>query len=155
MDNFFNYVTKQIKPEEVDLWFKSNNILPEKLELFSDFSHSLNELIVETYLGEVNLSNETRVNMSEEDKLHHFIWCWNKVIDNFSKEKIRFNKKGEHFEYFVAFFQEIFYQQENKNLKNSVSEFFDELFDLKTPFTKSDLDMINTVYKNLDKNMVK
>jgi hypothetical protein len=155
MDNFFNYVTKQVNPEEVDLWFKSNNIIPEKLELFSDFSKSLNDLILETYLGESDLSDETKVNMSEEDKINHFVWCWNKIIDNFSKEKVRFNKKGEHFDYFVSFFEEIFYKQENKKLKNSVTDFFEDLFDLKTPFTKSDLDMISTVYKSLDKNMNK
>ena len=154
MDNFFNYVTKQVKPEEVDLWFKSNNIIPEKLELFSDFCQSLNQLIIETYLGESDSPNETKVSMSEEDKINHFVWCWNKVIDNFTKEKIRFNKKGEHFDYFVSFFEEIFYKQENKKVRDSVTEFFEELFDLKKPFTKSDLDMINSVYKSLDKNMV-
>jgi hypothetical protein len=155
MDNFFNYVTKQVKPEEVDLWFKSNNIIPEKLELFSDFCQSLNELIVETYLGESDLPNETKVSMSEEDKINHFVWCWNKVIDNFLKEKIKFNRKGEHYDYFVSFFEEIFYKQENKKVRDSVTEFFEDLFDLKTPFTKSDLDMINSVYKGLDKNMSK
>ena len=155
MDNFFNYVTKQIKPEEVDLWFKSNNIIPEKLELFSDFSQSLNELIVDTYLGESDSPNETKVVMTEEDKINHFVWCWNKVVDNFQKENIRFNKKGEHFDYFISFFQEIFYKQENKKVRDSVSGFFDELFDIKKPFTKSDLDMINSLYKGLDKNMNK
>jgi hypothetical protein len=155
MDNFFNYVTKQIKPEEVDIWFKSNNIIPEKLELFSDFCQSLNELIVETYLGESDSPNETKVNMSEEDKIKHFIWCWNKVVSNFEKEKINFNVKGEHFDYFVSFFEEIFYKQENKKVRNSVKNFFEDLFDLKTPFTKSDLDMINTVYKSLEKNIIK
>jgi hypothetical protein len=155
MDNFFNYVTKQVKPEEVDLWFKSNNIVPEKLELFSDFCQSLNELIIETYLGESDSPSETKVNMSEEDKVNHFVWCWNKVVDNFQKEKIKFNKKGEHFDYFFSFFEEIFYKQENKKVRDSVTEFFIDLFDLKTPFTKSDLDMISSVYKNLDKNMNK
>lgn len=155
MDNFFNYVTKQVKPEEVDLWFRSNNIIPEKLELFSDFCQSLNLLIIETYLGESDSPSETKVSMSDEDKIGHFVWCWNKVIDNFSKENIKFNKKGEHFDYFVSFFEEIFYKQESKKVRNSVTFFFEELFDLKKPFTKSDLDMINTVYKSLEKNMLK
>jgi hypothetical protein len=155
MDNFFNYVTKQVKPEEVDLWFRSNNIVFEKMELFSDFCQSLNSLIIETYLGETDSPNETKVIMSDEDKINHFVWCWNKVIDNFSKEKIKFNKKGEHFDYFISFFQEIFYKQENKKIRDSVTFFFEDLFDLEKPFTKSDLDMINTVYKSLDKNMLK
>ena len=114
MDNFFNYVTKQVKPEEVDLWFKSNNIIPEKLELFSDFAKSLNELIVETYLGESDSPNETKVTMSEEDKINHFIWCWNKVVGNFQKENIIFSRKGEHFDYFISFFQEFFINRKIK-----------------------------------------
>lgn len=52
MENFFNYITKPLNPEDVDIWFRANNIIPEKLELFSDFSHSLYLIVVETYLGE-------------------------------------------------------------------------------------------------------
>ena len=125
------------------------------MELYSDFCQSLNELIIETYLGESDSPNETKVTMSEEDKTNHFTWCWNKVVDNFSKERLRFNKKGEHYDYFLSFFEEIFYKQDNKKVRDSVSGFFDELFDLKKPFTKSDLDMISTVYKSLEKNMSK
>ena len=31
MDNFFNYISKPINKEDIDVWFKMNNILPEKL----------------------------------------------------------------------------------------------------------------------------
>ena len=50
MENFFNYITKPVRPEDVDVWFRSNNIIPEKLELFYDFTYSLNKTIVDTYL---------------------------------------------------------------------------------------------------------
>ena len=92
MENFFNYITKPLKPEDVDTWLRINNIIPEKLELFSDFSHSLNSLILDTYLGE-NDVNETKIVLSESDDKNHFEWCWNKTIDNFDKENIKFNKK--------------------------------------------------------------
>ena len=45
MDNFFNYITKHLDSEEVDVWFKVNNIVPEKLELYYDLSHTLYLLI--------------------------------------------------------------------------------------------------------------
>lgn len=153
MENFFNYITKPIKPEDVDIWFKINNIILEKLELFSDFSHSLNDLIITTYLGDSDNVNETKIIMSDEDNRKHFEWCWGKVINNFKKEKINFNEKGEHFDYFESFFMEIFYNQTDDKIKNSINGFFNELFDLKKPFTKSDLDMISTIYKLLDKNI--
>lgn len=154
MENFFNYITKTLNQEEVDVWFRVNNIYPEKLELFSDFTHTLNILIVDTFLGDEYDSNETKIKLSDEDNKKHFEWCWNKVIDNFNKEKILFEKKGEHYDYFESFFFEIFYNQKEKELRFSIDKFFNDLFNIKTPFTKSDLDMIATIYKLLDKNMI-
>lgn len=155
MENFFNYVTKPLNPDDVDIWFRVNNIIPEKLELFSDFSHSLNITIVDTYLGDELKNNETKINLTKEDNEKHFDWCWDKVISNFKKEKIQFNKKGDHYEYFKQFFEDVFYNQKDEIVKKSVSKFFNDIFDLNKPFTKSDLDMILVIYKCLDKSMSK
>jgi hypothetical protein len=153
VENFFNYITKPLNPEDVDVWFRVNNIVYEKLELFSDFSHSLNIIIVNTYLGENTTSNETKIIMSDDDNLKHFNWCWNKVIGDFKKENINFNFKGEHYNYFESFFKDIFYNQSDDKIKKSIGNFFSDLFDIKKPFTKSDLDMISTIYKTLDRNL--
>ena len=150
MENFFNYISKPLLPEEVDLWFTSNNIIPEKLELYSDFTHSLNNLIFNTYLGESSI-NETKITLSESDDRNHFEWCWNRTIDNFSKESVRFDKDGEHFDYFESFFGETFYNQKDTKVKSSIGFFFTDLFNNNKTFTKSDLDMITTIYKLLDK----
>lgn len=153
MENFFNYVTKPLKPEDVDIWFRVNNIIPEKLELFSDFSHSLNLLVVETYLGEQNTSKETKITLTDEDNDKHFRWCFNKIVDNFRKENINFKEEGEHYDYFKSFFEEIFYNQSEDKVRKSIGNFFNDLFDVKKPFTKSDLDMISMIYKLLDNSM--
>jgi hypothetical protein len=153
MENFFNYISKPLSPEDVDIWFRVNNIIPEKLELFSDFSHSLNITIVDTYLGEDTISNETKIIMSEDDNVKHFDWCWNKTISSFNKENINFSSKGEHYDYFQSFFKDIFYNQYDDKIKKSIGNFFNDLFDIKKPFTKSDLDMISTIYKTLDRNL--
>ena len=154
MDNFFNYVTKPVNPEDVDVWFRANNIIPEKLELFSDFSLTLYHIIKETYLGdEDSQPNETKIVMDHEDNSKHFLWCWNKTIENFEKEEIKFNHEGDHFEYFKDFFDQIFYEQKEKKIKESIEIFFNETFNINRPFTKSDLDMISTIYKNLDRNL--
>lgn len=153
MENFFNYISKPIPNDEVDIWFKMNNILPEKLELFSDFSLSLYELIVNTYLGEVTDSYETKILMSKEDNKKHFLWCWNKTLENFSKEGLKFNLEGEHLIYFETFFEDTFYYQKEEKIRKSLKEFLDSLFDIRKPFTKSDLDMINVIYKMLDNNL--
>ena len=88
MDNFFNYISKQLKQEDIEIWFNINNIIPEKMELYYDFSISIHKLILETYLGDDDGFNETKVSMTEEDKNKHFDWCWDKTIDSFNLENI-------------------------------------------------------------------
>ena len=154
MENFFNYITKPVRPEDVDVWFRSNNIIPEKLELFYDFTNSLNMLVINTYLGDI-MGDETKIVMSTDDIENHFKWCWNKTVENFKKESITFNISGEHYEYYNSFFLDTFYNQKNDEVRNSINSFFDDLFDTQKPFTKSDLDMISSIYKALDKNISK
>ena len=64
MENFFNYLTKPIAHEDVLVWFEANNIVYEKLELFSDFSLSLYDLIRDTYLGESDVPVDTKITLS-------------------------------------------------------------------------------------------
>lgn len=91
--------------------------------------------------------------MLEEDKENHFNWCWKKVLEDFRKEEISFEEEGEHYVYFKIFFEEIFYKQEDKKIRNSIDIFFKDVFDFEKTFTRSDLDMILEIYKNLDKNI--
>lgn len=153
MENFFNYLSKPLPSDEVDIWFRVNNIVLEKLELYSDFTVSLYSLILDTYLGNTAERNETKIKLTEEDNLKHFEWCFGKVVDNFKMEGIIFKKKGEHFDYFKSFFMDLYYNQKEDKIKSSVKTFLTQLFNPKTPFSKSDLDIISVIYKNLDKNM--
>jgi hypothetical protein len=153
MENFFNWMTKPMMNDEVEVWFNMNNIIPEKGELYYDFCLSLFGLIKVTYLGEETTHNETKISLTEEDKLKHFEWCWNATVENFRKENIKFNFKGEHYDYFSSFFMEIFYSQKNISVRNSIDKFLKDLFDRDTPFTKSDLDLYTELYKLLDRNI--
>jgi hypothetical protein len=154
MENLFNYISKQVDPEEVDIWFKVNNIIPEKMELYYDFCYSLFSLMVTTYLGGSAETSETGVLMNEEENLQHFKWCWSKNIENFKREDINFNDEGEHFNYFYTLFTEVFYTQKREDLRNSINDFFDDLFNREKPFTQVDLDLVYNLYKSLDKNIV-
>lgn len=154
MENFFNWVTKPLNKEDVDVWFNIHNIIPEKSELFYDFCKSLLSLIKDTYLGEETNHNETKIVLTEEDNLKHFDWCWSTTVKNFKKENISFNVKGEHYDYFKSFLMEIYYNQKNISIRNSIENFFKELFDREVVFTKSDLDLYTELYKLLDKNIL-
>ena len=151
MENFFRWMSNPISKEEVLIWFNIHNLNYEKIELYGDIFKSLNHVIVDTYLGDE--SAETQISLSFEEKIAHFNWCWNKMVEDFAKEKIRIKKEGEHKNYFESFFMDSFYSPKEKNIKESIPVFLDEIFDFDRPFTKSDLDLLTELYKLMDKNM--
>jgi len=146
---------KPVNHDDVEVWFNVNNMIHEKRQLFSDFTFSLYHLISSTYLGDdLDNTSETKLVLSQEDKLKHFDWCWKKTLDNFLKENIKFNVKGEHREYYEKFFMDLFYNAENKSISENIVKFFEELFYEEKMFTKSDLDMLTEIYKLLNKNIL-
>jgi hypothetical protein len=155
MENFYSWMMKPVSREDVEVWFNMNNMIYEKRELFADFTYSLDSLIKETYLGnEPEDATETRVLLTQEEKNSHFDWCWSKTVGNFAKENIKFNVEGEHKEYYQKFYEDLFYSPDNKTISENIHKFFDELFDEKKVYTKSDLDMVTDIYKILNKNLI-
>jgi hypothetical protein len=71
-----------------------------------------------------------------------------------AKENIKFKKDGEHKEYYQKFYEDLFYNPDNKNISDNIHVFFDELFDCDVTFTKSDLDLLTELYKMLDKSLI-
>jgi hypothetical protein len=82
------------------------------------------------------------------------MWCWNKNIENFKKEEIPFNNEGEHLDYIYSLFNEVFYTQQREDIRNSINDFFGDLFNREKPFTQVDLDLVYNIYKSLDKNIM-
>ena len=151
MENFFNWMAKPLPKDEIIIWLNIHNMTYEKIELYGDFFKSLNQTIIDTYLGDN--TSETKILLSLNDNLSHFEWCWNKTIENFNKENIHFNSKGEHKEFYHKFFMDLFYNTDDKVIADNIEKFFKELFNEKKAFTKSDLDMLTDIYKRLNKNL--
>ena len=64
MENFFNYISKPLDNEDVDIWFRTNNIIIEKMELYYDIIFSLFKNISDTYLGDdENTRQETKIQL--------------------------------------------------------------------------------------------
>lgn len=152
MENFFTYISKPVDKEEVKLWLEVNDVCYNKFELYSDFVTSLVNLVYDTYLGN-DTNKNTNIILNEEDNYSHFDWCWNRVIDNFKHENIFFSREGDHYEFFKGFIIETFYNQKINEVKFSLDRFFTEIFNLNGPHTMSDLDLLKTIYKSLDKNL--
>ena len=65
MDQFFNWLTKPMSNDEIDAWYRANNIIPEMRDLFEDFCLSLFKLIDTTYLGDSDDNGkETKIGMT-------------------------------------------------------------------------------------------
>lgn len=126
-----------------------NNIAPEKVELFRDFSISLTCLIEDTYLGD-------DVMEYQEDQINHFNWCWEQNIKNFGDEYILFQTKGEHYYYYLAYYMDIYYGNSSKtrSLFMKIVSFWDDILAIDTPKTKSDHDMLCEIYKIMDKYFI-
>ena len=154
MENFFNWIAKPLPNDEVVIWFNVHNMIYEKIELYGDIFKSLNCVITDTYMGDSNGdSPETKIVMSPDDKQSHFDWCWSKMVENFHKENIIITIDGEHKDYLKSFYMDTFYHQTQKNVKDSVPVFLNEIFNISKPFSKSDLDMITEIYKMMEKNV--
>ena len=76
---FYEYLTQEMNENQIEVWLKANNIIPEYSQLFYDFVMSLYMLVEITYLGDDVVS-------TIDDKQGHFNWCFNKVIEDFAKE---------------------------------------------------------------------
>lgn len=65
MENFFNWMAKTVPEDEVTIWFNVHNMTYEKIGLIGDFFRSLNQTILDTYLG--NDDSETKILLTQED----------------------------------------------------------------------------------------
>ena len=150
MENFFNWITKPIPDEDVSVWFNIHNMNYEKIDLCGDIFKTLSHLIIDTYFDEENV--ETKITLNNEDKEKHFEWCWKQLLEIFKKEKVILKESGPHKDYLKNFFNDTFYNQKEKNIVNAIPKFLDEVFDMDTSFSKSDLDILTELYRLIEKN---
>jgi|TARA_R110000772_G_scaffold63602_3_gene142371 hypothetical protein len=154
MDFFFNWMAKPMNRNDVDLWFRANNIQIEYSNLFKDFCFSLYYLMDKTYLGNSHgESRETKIVISNEEKRGHFQWCWITTITNFEKENIVFKFVDNDYDYFESFFFEVYYDQKDIEIRDSIDTFLKQLFTIERVFTKSDLEMYTDLYKVLERSL--
>jgi hypothetical protein len=144
--NLKSILNKQDYGYQAEVWYRAYGITTEKIELFYDFVNSVYKLIDDTYLGPDAL-------VTEEDQKNHYTWCWDKTIDNLSKEKININNRGIHYEYFWDFFLESFYYLKMDDEDIKVKEYLFKLFNYNHKKTRSELGVLTEIYKLLEKNL--
>lgn len=143
-----NNTTFESYKDQIDIWYKSHNIIREKSDLYYDFLSSLLNVIDETYLG-------ADVIRTDEDMINHFNWCFNKVISNFEQERIYFNTKDTHHDYLWLFFYKAYYTCSTENKTDILSDYFKVLFNFSRIKTPTELESFTDLYKIFDQNLKK
>jgi hypothetical protein len=147
-ENYLDLILFENYKNELDLLFRAYNINREKIELFHDFIISLHELINNTYLGPDYIN-------TEQIQEIHFTWCWDKTINNFTKENIFFKERGFHFEYFMGFYFDAYYQNETEDVYLKMLSYYNSLFDFNISKPKKELEIFFEVYKLLEQTLKK
>jgi hypothetical protein len=147
-EGYLEFVSSDSYKHQIDIWYRTYNISREKIELFYDFLVSLFDIVEETYLG-------SDILIYELDMKIHFTWCWDKVIENFEKEKIHFKERGNCYEYFWNFFLEAYYFPQYLGEDIRIKEYFFKLFDFNYRKSRSELDMLTEIYKKFEQNLKK
>ena len=139
-------LNKQDYGYQAEVWYRAYGITTEKIELFHDFVYSVYKLVDTTYLGPDAV-------IGEEDQRNHFTWCWDKTIDDLTKEKINLSKRGLHYEYFWEFFLESYYFLKMDEEEIMIEDYLYKLFNYNHKKTRSELGVLTEIYKLLDKNL--
>lgn len=148
---FLKYIREPLSTEKINRVYQENNIVYERCGLYGDFVETITGLIFKTYLGDDITDDENRKK--------HFNWCFNKTLDCFKKEKIKFSDTDLLQGYFWEFFNEAFYKETNKiekhGLKSKILTFWSEIFNYRKVKTLSDLDNLLEVYIIFEKSLKK
>ena len=150
ISKFIEYFSKPMSSDQLIYLNTINNVTPEKVDLYNDFVVSLCYFVYDTYLGDDVYTNF-------DDVKSHFNWCWEQNIKNFKKENINFISNGEHYYYFLNYFIEIYYSNQDKTklLFNKIVDFWVNIFTQTKNKTKSEYDIFIEVYKTLNKYFIK
>ena len=81
------------------------------------------------------------------------MWCWNKNIESFKKENINFDFNEKDVEFFEGFFFEVFYNQTDNKIKETMDDFFIQIFERNRKKTKSDIEIFTDIYKLLERSL--
>jgi len=144
---FLKYIGTPLTKEEMMLLYKANNIKYDRCELYRDFIATLNMFIVNTYLGD-------DVMESDIDIKKHFLWCYNKVVEDFTKEGIPFKKSNDLKLYLFTFYNDVFYEDKDKNQVNEKLDILPNLcLNYRRVKSRSDIDITTELYKLFDKSL--
>lgn len=125
-------------------------IVKDRVEIYKDFAMNLLYYINHYYIDYESIHEDV-------DIRNHYVWCFNKVCDEFKKEEIDFSTNEELKEYFYAYYYHQFYRAKgNKNQDTSLQyyeRFWKNIFEIDKQKNKNIINILIEIYNIYDKSI--
>lgn len=126
-------------------------IIKDRVETYKDFTFNLFYTIQKYYVDRDSLSED-------DDIYNHYLWCYNKVNDEFKKEELDFGNNEELKEYFYKYYYLNFYMLDKENNIHDGSieyfeEFWNEIFKINNQKNRNILNVLVELYLIFNKSM--
>lgn len=143
--DFLRLIHDPLVMSGVEKIYKQHGVVYERVDLYRNFTLSLNSLIQSTYMGDDIHDEKT--------KKQHFDWCWKQVSEDFTIEGIYFVDNQMLYEYFRVFMLKTFYIIPNKDeslIPANIEKVFSYLFDYNHLKKADDIETFIDVYKKFE-----
>ena len=123
-------------------------IVKDRVEIYKDFAMNLLYYIINYYIDKESLN-------TDEDIHNHYLWCFNKVCEEFKQENIDFSQNNELKEYFYAYYYHQFYKI-NNNQDSSIGyyeRFWKNIFEINNQKNKNIINILIEIYNIYDKSI--
>ena len=128
-------------------------IVKDRVEVYKDFTFNLLYTIHKYYVDRDSLSEE-------EDIRNHFLWCYDRVCNEFKNEELDFSDNEDLKQYFFTYYYHQFYLLDEDKFGHDGSieyfnEFWNEIFMIDKQKNKNVLSVMIELYTIFDKSVNK
>ncbi len=124
-------------------------IIKDRVEIYKDFAINLLYYIHKYYIDYESLHEDIDIH-------NHYVWCFNKVCDEFLKEEIDFRNNEELKEYFYTYYYHQFYKIQNINQDTTLEyyeKFWRNIFEIDKQKNKNVINILIEIYNIYDKSI--
>lgn len=125
---------------------KKYTIIKDRVQIYEDFTFNLLHYIYKYYLDKETLNND-------EDIYNYFMFCYNKVCDEFKKEEIYFYHNDELINYFYQYYFDHFFTTKKDTPQSFFIKFWKNVFDVENQRNKNYLKILIELYTFFDKSI--
>lgn len=134
------------KDQNGDSIITKYTVIKDRVEIYKDFTFNLLYYIYDYYLDKETL-------YLDDDIRNHFMFCYNKVCDEFLKEEIDFRENNELIEYFHTYYYHHFYKADTDIEKEFFVDFWNMIFNIDKPKNRNTLKVMVELYQIFDRSI--